>query len=165
MWIIFKLPEKEENFWLSFGSPVPPGVSAGGGRDAHEPSSHDQRRLLERQRRSSAIHSGCCRLLHPLFPRIHHRHGVTFTNLTLHSLCLYVDLENKCVYFHHFNKVYMHNFCRLSDILQLDECEVSDCRPQQQEPLLTRRQESVKLRLIFYNILHLFNYSTLILGV
>ncbi|XP_008399055.1 bestrophin-3 [Poecilia reticulata] len=31
----------------------------------------------------------------------------------------------------------------LSDILQLDECEVSDGRPQQQEPLLTRRQESV----------------------
>lgn len=59
----------------------------------------------------------------------------------------------------------MHNFCRLSDILQLDECEVSDCRPQQQEPLLTRRQESVKLRLVFYNISHLFNYFTLILGV
>ncbi|KAM4711937.1 bestrophin-3-like isoform 1-T1 [Anableps anableps] len=31
----------------------------------------------------------------------------------------------------------------LSDILQLDECEVSDSRPQHQEPLLTRRQQSV----------------------
>ncbi|KAK5609342.1 Bestrophin-3 [Crenichthys baileyi] len=31
----------------------------------------------------------------------------------------------------------------LSDILQLDECEVSDCRPQQQEPISIRRQESV----------------------
>ncbi|MED6255174.1 Bestrophin-3 [Ataeniobius toweri] len=31
----------------------------------------------------------------------------------------------------------------LSDILQLDECEISDCRPQQQEPISIRRQESV----------------------
>ncbi|XP_038161107.1 bestrophin-3-like [Cyprinodon tularosa] len=31
----------------------------------------------------------------------------------------------------------------LSDILQLDEFEVSDCQSQQQEPFLTRRQESV----------------------
>jgi len=38
--------------------------------------------------------------------------------------------------------------CRLSDILQLDEADVCDSRPRQQDCNLTRRQESVELQFL-----------------
>lgn len=44
----------------------------------------------------------------------------------------------------------MKNFsCRLSDILQFDDADVSDSRPRQQDPILVCRQESVIQRFLF----------------
>ncbi|CAF90002.1 unnamed protein product [Tetraodon nigroviridis] len=64
--------------------PVRPGVSAGRGRDAHGPASHVPGRVLERLRGTPALHAGGGRLLHPLLPGLHHRHGVaTFCRLKL----------------------------------------------------------------------------------
>lgn len=74
------------SFSFTSCSPVPPGVSAGCRWNAHESASYDQRHVLEWLRCSPTIHTGCCRLLHPFIPRLHHRHGVSINKCIFYIL-------------------------------------------------------------------------------